>query len=112
MIPRLLCSNPPALTNLHSLFSGVEIMDLMSDLGAYASLLYTAALTGAMKVVYTIVVAFALVASLHGVHTRAMIILDMQEVNTAAAQALAPARRGVSRCSSPVVAWLGIGGGA
>lgn len=52
----------------------------MSDLGAYASLLYTAALTGAMKVVYTIVVAFALVASLHGVHTRAMIILDMQEV--------------------------------
>jgi len=55
-------------------------MDLMSDLGAYASLLYTAALTGAMKVVYTIVVAFALVASLHGVHTRAMIILDMQEV--------------------------------
>ena len=63
-----------------SLFSLVEIMDLMSDLGAYASLLYTAALTGAMKVVYTIVVAFALVASLHGVHTRAMIILDMQEV--------------------------------
>ncbi|CAN0361085.1 unnamed protein product, partial [Ectocarpus sp. 12 AP-2014] len=62
-----------------SLFSGVEIMDLMSDLGAYASLLYTAALTGAMKLVYTIVVAFALVASLHGVHTRAMIILDMQE---------------------------------
>lgn len=55
-------------------------MDLMSDLGAYASLLYTAALTGAMKVLYTIVVAFALVASLHGVHTRAMIILDMQEV--------------------------------
>lgn len=52
----------------------------MSDLGAYASLLYTAALTGAMKVLYTIVVAFALVASLHGVHTRAMIILDMQEV--------------------------------
>lgn len=66
--------------HLDSLFSGVEIMDLMSDLGAYASLLYTAALTGAMKVVYTIVVAFALVASLHGVHTRAMIILDMQEV--------------------------------
>eukprot|EP00903_Cladosiphon_okamuranus_P019408 g17844.t1 len=61
------------------IFSGVEIMDLMSDLGAYASLLYTAALTGAMKVLYTIVVAFALVASLHGVHTRAMIILDMQE---------------------------------
>lgn len=58
-------------------------MDLMSDLGAYASLLYTAALTGAMKVLYTIVVAFALVASLHGVHTRAMIILDMQEVGTA-----------------------------
>lgn len=57
-------------------------MDLMSDLGAYASLLYTAALTGEMKVVYTIVVAFALVASLHGVHTRAMIILDMQEVRT------------------------------
>lgn len=55
-------------------------MDLMSDLGAYASLLYTAALTGAMKVLYTIVVAFALVASLHGVHTRAKIILDMQEV--------------------------------
>lgn len=64
----------------HSLFSGVEIMDLMSDLGAYASLLYTAALTGTIKVVYTVVVAFALVASLHGVHTRAMIILDMQEV--------------------------------
>lgn len=54
-------------------------MDLMSDLGAYASLLYTAALTGAMKIVYTVVVAFALTASLHGVHTRAIIILDMQE---------------------------------
>lgn len=52
----------------------------MSDLGAYASLLYTATLTGAMKIVYTIVVAFALMASLHGVHTRAIIILDMQEV--------------------------------
>ncbi|CAM9723101.1 unnamed protein product [Laminaria digitata] len=58
------------------------IMDLMSDLGAYASLLYTAALTGAMKIVYTIVVAFALVASLHGVHTRAILILDMQEERT------------------------------
>lgn len=69
----------------HSIFSGVEIMDLMSDLGAYASLLYTAALTGAMKVLYTIVVAFALVASLHGVHTRAMIILDMQEVGSTTA---------------------------
>lgn len=67
--------------SLSSLFSGVEIMDLMSDLGAYASLLYTAALTGAMKIVYTIVVAFALMASLHGVHTRAIIILDMQEVS-------------------------------
>ena len=64
-----------------SLFSGVEIMDLMSDLGAYASLLYTAALTGTMKIVYTIVVAFALMASLHGVHTRAILILDMQEVH-------------------------------
>lgn len=68
------------LSPAYSLFSGVEIMDLMSDLGAYASLLYTAALTGAMKIVYTIVVAFALVASLHGVHTRAILILDMQEV--------------------------------
>lgn len=58
----------------------VEILDLMSDLGAYASLLYTAALTGAMKIVYTVVVTFVLTASLHGVHTRAIIILDMQEV--------------------------------
>lgn len=70
------------------MFSGVEIMDLMSDLGAYASLLYTAALTGAMKIVYTIVLAFALMASLHGVHTRAFIIMDMQE-----------ARGGVNTCS-------------
>lgn len=64
----------------NSLFSVVEILDLMSDLGAYASLLYTAALTGAMKIVYTVVVTFVLTASLHGVHTRAIIILDMQEV--------------------------------
>ncbi|CAM9201923.1 unnamed protein product [Chrysoparadoxa australica] len=62
-----------------SLFSCVEVIDLMSDLGAYASLLYAAALTGWMKIIYTVVVAFAIVASLHGVHTRAHIILDMQE---------------------------------
>lgn len=51
----------------------------MSDLGAYASLLYTAALTGGMKIVYTIVLAFALMASVHGLRTRAIILLDMQE---------------------------------
>ncbi|CAM9125730.1 unnamed protein product, partial [Discosporangium mesarthrocarpum] len=62
-----------------SLFSGVEIMDLMSDLGAYASLLYKAALTGWIKIVYTVMIAFALMASLHGVHTRATILMDMQE---------------------------------
>lgn len=84
-------------------------MDLMSDLGAYASLLYTAALTGAMKVVYTIVVAFALVASLHGVHTRAMIILDMQEVGTSVTRATAVligAPRGMSRSFFRMLAWL------
>lgn len=74
----------------------------MSDLGAYASLLYTAALTGEMKVVYTIVVAFALVASLHGVHTRAMIILDMQEVGTHARKEHRNQARGrVVRCACP-----------
>lgn len=81
LLPPSLSPSLRARNTYHSMFSGVEIMDLMSDLGAYASLLYTAALTGATKIVYTIVVVFALVASLHGVHTRAIIILDMQEVN-------------------------------
>jgi hypothetical protein len=50
----------------------------MQDLAAYASLLYTAALTGWIKLLYTVVIAFALVASLHGVSTRAEILMDMQ----------------------------------
>lgn len=69
----------------------------MSDLGAYASLLYTAALTGAMKIVYTIVVAFALMASLHGVHTRAIIILDMQEVRGGIRRCLSVRSKGTAR---------------
>ncbi len=49
-----------------SMFTFVEIVDLMSDLGAYASLLYTASLIGWIKLLYTVLIVFALVASLHG----------------------------------------------
>ncbi len=49
-----------------SMFTFVEIVDLMSDLGAYASLIYTALLIGWIKLLYTVLIVFALVASLHG----------------------------------------------
>ncbi len=61
-----------------SMFTIVEIADLMSDLGAYASLLYTASLIGWIKVLYTVFIVFALVASLHGVYIRVSMLVDMQ----------------------------------
>ncbi|CAM9166518.1 unnamed protein product, partial [Phaeothamnion confervicola] len=60
-----------------SIFTFVEVLDLVSDLGAYAQLLYKGYLESWMKVLYTLVVSFATIASLHGVYTRATILFDM-----------------------------------
>jgi hypothetical protein len=53
---------------------------IWQDLAAYASFLYRATLIGQIKMTYSVVIVFTLLASLHGVHARATIVADMQEV--------------------------------